>query len=881
MKRLVTLVIVAFIFSSLVTVLDTKKTSAVSGACYFTSTAGPVKGTSGCAVDGLGSYGTNDIFPGRTSASSPWRIPSSVNTKGEFINFIVNKFNNGNTHEKVGAAFIMQEMRGDRTWPSAADRDNWVYLMQLSNVTFESTTMSPNTSSWFDPDKNNTFYAAYSPGTRNVVRIKQNGSLIANIERECGNMVASAITIQPPRWSISGQTTLSGHEGGSNNSNRWVTPGKTLTWNHRAYNNGPDHTDEPVTFKIQIRNQAGNWDGLPVGSAVNTWTRSWGAGSWTDTWQRQYTPGQNENGYYVCQRLVYQDYAWNADGQESNSAADCATVYNKWRIGVSTTRSLADADGSGGPTVGDTITWTHTWDNTGEDQVSQGIGWAIGGQTPNLGATGMNGTYGTATNWPASGANATRVQTRQYRIMAADGGRTICQNGTASPANHMTPLNAASGTAASANACYTVPYDYSLTPTVTSPSKTAEPGQVVHITPNVHNGGTTNSAPAVWEVRKYIFPNQPTSLAGGMGTGDACAFFAGRGYTAPCAAPIQSGTNSFPPLNTITPPGGIDETVANLPAGTRVCYSLSVKPWDDDMPADQWRHSDLFCIVIAKRPKVHIMGSDLRVGGVGAGQIEAGVSTVTTGGSPRTFGSWVEYGAFSRLPNQVIGSGAGLRGGHANATPSDWSKLTFTNHTSTFGNYSPINLSTARNYFNGLATTTTIGAGSHNISSWASGVYDAGANDISLQGSLPADRDIIIRTTGQVRIVGNITIPNSYNSIEAISQVVISAGDIDISNLATTVDAWLLASGYVNTCSEKALTDPLTANDCQSALVVNGPVITPKLHLRRTAGADYNAPQNPAEVFNLRASSYLWAYNYANRSERSQTTYVKELAPRF
>jgi hypothetical protein len=134
-----------------------------------------------------------------------------------------------------------------------------------------------------------------------------------------------------------------------------------------------------------------------------------------------------------------------------------------------------------------------------------------------------------------------------------------------------------------------------------------------------------------------------------------------------------------------------------------------------------------------------------------------------------------------------------------------------------------------------------------------------------------------------VRIVGNITIPNSYNSIEAISQVVISAGDILIDNGATgkTVDAWLLASGIVNTCGEKAVGDPLTVNECQRPLTVNGPVIANKLYLYRTGGATVAQPGEAAEVVNLRASSYLWIYNYANANERTQTTFIKELPPRF
>ena len=37
----------------------------------------------------------------------------------------------------------------------------------------------------------------------------------------------------------------------------------------------------------------------------------------------------------------------------------------------------------------------------------------------------------------------------------------------------------------------------------------------------------------------------------------------------------------------------------------------------------------------------------------------------------------------------------------------------------------------------------------------------------------------------------------------------------------------------------------------------------------------------PAEIFNLRADAYLWAYSQASRYTEAQTTYTRELAPRY
>jgi hypothetical protein len=267
------------------------------------------------------------------------------------------------------------------------------------------------------------------------------------------------------------------------------------------------------------------------------------------------------------------------------------------------------------------------------------------------------------------------------------------------------------------------------------------------------------------------------------------------------------------------------------------------------------------------------------------GGIDAGISEV----SSKYYGSWVEYGVFSVNPNEIAGSGAGLRGGDISSAKADWSKLTFTNTTATLagyaGGYGSLSVSTSRNYFANLPATNPAApplSGSVDMASLASGIYDA-TSGVSLYGAVGTGKSIILRTAGTVTIADSITIPNSYTSVSDISQVVIVAQDINITGGASdkTVDAWLLAAGDINTCAEKAVADPLTASDCPSRLTVNGPVIADKLYLRRTAGAEYNAPQDPAEVFNLRASSYLWIYNYANAKERTQTTFVRELPPRF
>ena len=284
------------------------------------------------------------------------------------------------------------------------------------------------------------------------------------------------------------------------------------------------------------------------------------------------------------------------------------------------------------------------------------------------------------------------------------------------------------------------------------------------------------------------------------------------------------------------------------------------------------------CTLVAKKPKVQILGSDLRtLGSIGASMSKR------INPDEKTYGSWAEYGAFSTGPNALAGSGSSFRNG-TTSDENSWSQLTFSNTASTKGNYGLGSLpaTTTASDFDNLESNGNLGT--NDISGVPSGVYNVG--DISLNGNImSAARSVIIRSSGRVTINGDITINDGirYTSPDGISQVVIVANNIVINGGVSRVDAWLLTrnGGSVNTCSEVGNTGPLVASSCPKSLEVNGAVITDKLYLRRTGGADADTHPIAAEVFNLRASSYMWAYNFVNKQDRAQTTYIKELPPRF
>jgi hypothetical protein len=161
-------------------------------------------------------------------------------------------------------------------------------------------------------------------------------------------------------------------------------------------------------------------------------------------------------------------------------------------------------------------------------------------------------------------------------------------------------------------------------------------------------------------------------------------------------------------------------------------------------------------------------------------------------------------------------------------------------------------------------------------------VYDVGS--ISLSGTVAArGASVIIRSSGTVTIDNPITVNNNgLTSVRDISQVVIIANKINITQNVGTIDAWLITrpgGGGINTCSDQA--ERLTAAVCNNLLTVNGAVITDNLYLRRTYGANDTEPGAAGEIIRLRPDSQLWAYNYANKADRAQTVYMTELPPRF
>ena len=175
-----------------------------------------------------------------------------------------------------------------------------------------------------------------------------------------------------------------------------------------------------------------------------------------------------------------------------------------------------------------------------------------------------------------------------------------------------------------------------------------------------------------------------------------------------------------------------------------------------------------------------------------------------------------------------------------------------------------------------------------------------GNTTITSAVTLAKNQTVVIEATGTVTINANIfygSAATAYQSIDELPQMLIFAKDINIHGTVENIDAWLVArgdtskgvaNGTIDTChnmpstSSSAVTSSDYISACGKALEVNGPVFAGKLALKRNAGAGQgNDSINSAEIFNLRADTYLWSYAQSQRFSQSVTTYTRELAPRF
>ena len=259
------------------------------------------------------------------------------------------------------------------------------------------------------------------------------------------------------------------------------------------------------------------------------------------------------------------------------------------------------------------------------------------------------------------------------------------------------------------------------------------------------------------------------------------------------------------------------------------------------------------------------------------------------------YGSWGEYGIIANGKADSA-SGAGLSSsfnGRSGVTPRDYNKLTFANIPK-YGNFS--STSSVPDNFTLPSIRGARGniSGNVDVNSLASGEYNAG--NVTLTGSkLSVGKSIVIKSSGVVRISGDLLYTDT-NDVRQLPQLIIYAKNIIIEPSVGEVNAWLITQkdGYVSTCgvviSAGGWLSGVSESSCGKQLKVNGPIKTGHLFLRRTYGGKHASsakndpnmhPGTPAEIINLRADTYIWAYNNYQNTGAISTVNVRELPPRY
>ena len=434
-------------------------------------------------------------------------------------------------------------------------------------------------------------------------------------------------------------------------------------------------------------------------------------------------------------------------------------------------------------------------------------------------------------------------------------------------------------------------HNYNLVPTVSTNRTTGEAGSDLQVTPTVNNEGPTASRGTDWSLYTFNLSPGEAIPAGGTSSLPGDVFY-GHG-----ANKINGGSGVI--FNKgILPLSSSSQIVPDLEIGSRVCYGLSVRPYNHT--TGDARHSTPACTIVTKSPKVQVLGSDLWVGrGTAAATARVAASRTQVGDTH--YGSWSEYGIVT--PTRITGmaSAAGYSGGTTQGNYCSLSLLTFANTTSSgscnsndVGGYAIATSSPALSLMGTLATRATANiSGARDIASLAADTVYSATGNVTLTSSatIPKGKWVVISAPGRtVTVASNIAYSNvitkdadesSRALLGALPQVVIIAQNIIVNEAVAQIDAWLVATDTIHTCSISNVAE-LGGDVCTTRLTVNGPVITDRLLLYRTAGAGTGAAAgDPAEVFNLRPDAYLWATALQNETARVKTVEFKELPPRY
>lgn len=416
---------------------------------------------------------------------------------------------------------------------------------------------------------------------------------------------------------------------------------------------------------------------------------------------------------------------------------------------------------------------------------------------------------------------------------------------------------------------------YELTPGITvAGSPAIIPGQPATFAPSVAKAGTTASN-IHWELARVLIPagvSLDMDEYSADGSAAVCAHYAPATCTMVDHGDNVSFSAAVTALSSVT-----DSDTAGLAIGSRLCYALLVTPYTEE--GNNYRQA-ISCVLVAATPTVQVLGNDLRAGS-GFMTTPNAAASITGTVSTRS-ASWAEYAIMGARDISTIASQSGAINGSSDGQ-STWSKLTFANASvpsdciAGFGCFTGTvmlgKIPDIRSVVSSFGITHQV-SGSISASG-IPGILGGGINLNSFVGSaiIIASDDITIDQD----IVYN---PGTLTSKEDMPQLILIGNNINIVGSVQRVDAWLIARGTVDTCSDVATMEELTTENCNNQLRINGPVMASELRLSRTYQNASDLSQ-AAETIDLRGDAYVWANMMSRRNGSIQTTYITELPPRY
>ena len=319
--------------------------------------------------------------------------------------------------------------------------------------------------------------------------------------------------------------------------------------------------------------------------------------------------------------------------------------------------------------------------------------------------------------------------------------------------------------------------------------------------------------------------------------------------------------------------------------GDQICsYVVLGNNWNvyDNQPSSTYLASNIACVKIGKRPQVQLNGADSYAN---QGFTGSSFSNITLN---HLRGSYSQYGL-------LTGNGKASNFGSAGYTFSDPTgkskacSLAWANSGSATGSCNGSSgLSVGRlthTFYNALKATDTASYPG-NLGSIPEGTHYYTTNNLSISGSLGANRRVTIYVSGNVTITGNIT---AYGGSEANdnttqfanltdipSLTIVATGDISVNGNVTRIDANLISTGgkFISCAgSESSGTRTelgIGSTKCSNKLKINGAVASkgsPILHRIFGAGNtiginqwDNNMNSTTSEWFNYTPNTWLTPY---------------------